>query len=44
LITFTESDGVATKKSPIGTVRPGVSPDAHVVPLVSVRAAGTRTL
>src|SRR2546421_5082588 len=40
----TESDGVATKKSVIGTVRPGVRPFAQETPRVLVAAAGTRTL
>ncbi len=43
LMTCAESDGLATKKSPIGSVRPGVMPPAHVTPRVPFRAAGTRT-
>src|ERR671924_1575814 len=43
LISSTESDGVATKKSLSGSVRPGVVPEAHETPLEPVRADGTRT-
>lgn len=43
LMTRTESDGLAMKKSPIGMVRPGVRPSAQVMPRLSRRTAGTRT-
>ena len=38
-----ESPGLAMTKSPIGMLRPGVTPSAHVMPRESVVAAGTRT-
>ncbi len=44
LISFAESDGVATKKSLSGIVRPAVMPPAHEIPLEPVCADGTRTL
>jgi hypothetical protein len=43
LIACTESDGVATKKSRSGIVRPAVMPFAQEMPRVSVCADGTRT-
>ena len=44
LMTFTESDGLAMKKSVIGIERPGVMPASQVTPRLSVVAAGTRTV
>src|SRR5690349_2050288 len=44
LISHTGSDGLATKKSLSGTVRPGVRPADQLVPLEFFCAAGTRTL
>jgi len=43
LIVWTESDGVATKKSRSATVRPAVMPVAQEMPLVLVCGEGTRT-
>ena len=44
LMTCTESDGLATKNSLSGIVRPAVMLPFHVVPRVFRRADGTRTL
>jgi hypothetical protein len=43
LIVRAESDGFATKKSSTAMERPGVGPESHVVPRLSVAAAGTNT-
>jgi hypothetical protein len=43
LIVAALSLGFAMKNVPIGSERPAVGPEAHVLPVESVRAAGTKT-